>query len=274
MLENVVDALSLSLNVEDVLERLVTGLICGVLLAVFYRRSFRSTYVPGFVASLILLVVTTACVIMVIGDSLARAFGLAGAMSIIRFRTALKDTHDIMFVFIALTIGLAIGVGLYLIAFTGTLFIGMLAWVMKAVSSDREPGEFDLFDTLRPGRPRAAPPPPESIARLRFTYRPPPDPSEADGALADSPPGSAATLSEPPYQAVLDSFCSAVRLREIRTSGEESKKQDLSFRVVMDRADGPALMQALAAVPGVKDPEIAFRRPPKTPEPDDDSDDD
>jgi len=50
---------------------------------------------------------------MVIGNNLARAFGLVGAMSIIRFRTAIKETQDIIFIFFALAIGMASGVGLH-----------------------------------------------------------------------------------------------------------------------------------------------------------------
>jgi len=66
----------------------------------------------------------TAIVIMVIGNNLARAFGLVGAMSIIRFRTAVKDTQDIVFIFFALAIGMAAGDGYHRIAIFGTLFVG------------------------------------------------------------------------------------------------------------------------------------------------------
>jgi len=66
----------------------------------------------------------TTIVIMVIGNNLARAFGMVGAMSIIRFRTAVKDAADIMFIFFSLSIGLAAGVKLYSIAFIGTLLVG------------------------------------------------------------------------------------------------------------------------------------------------------
>jgi len=68
----------------------------------------------------------TALVIMVIGNNLARAFGLVGAMSIIRFRTAVKDTQDIVFIFFALAAGMAAGVGFRLVAFAGTIFIGAI----------------------------------------------------------------------------------------------------------------------------------------------------
>ena len=74
----------------------------------------------------------TALVIMVIGNNLARAFGLVGALSIIRFRTAIKDTQDIVFIFFALAVGMAAGVGLPLSAVVGTLFIGLGIFVSRA----------------------------------------------------------------------------------------------------------------------------------------------
>jgi uncharacterized membrane protein YhiD involved in acid resistance len=64
---------------------------------------------------------------MTIGNNLARAFGLVGAMSIIRFRTAVKDTQDIIFIFFSLAIGMTAGVGLHALAIVGTLFIGLVS---------------------------------------------------------------------------------------------------------------------------------------------------
>jgi len=68
---------------------------------------------------------------MVIGNNLARAFGLVGALSIIRFRTAIKDTMDIVYVFLALAIGMASGVGYHKLAVTGTILIGIILFVFS-----------------------------------------------------------------------------------------------------------------------------------------------
>jgi uncharacterized membrane protein YhiD involved in acid resistance len=73
----------------------------------------------------------TALVIMVIGNNLARAFGLVGAMSIIRFRTAVKDTQDIVFIFFSLAAGMAAGVGLKFLSLFGTLFIGTVLFTLS-----------------------------------------------------------------------------------------------------------------------------------------------
>jgi uncharacterized membrane protein YhiD involved in acid resistance len=79
----------------------------------------------------------TALVIMVIGNNLARAFGLVGAMSIIRFRTAVKDTQDIVFIFFSLAAGMAAGVGLKGLALLGTVFIGAVLLLMSRLNYAR-----------------------------------------------------------------------------------------------------------------------------------------
>ena len=76
-----------------------------------------------------------AVMVMVIGNNLARAFGLVGAMSIIRFRTAVKETQDIVFIFFGLCVGMAAGIGYYKIAFTGTIFIGIILFILAKFST-------------------------------------------------------------------------------------------------------------------------------------------
>jgi len=70
---------------------------------------------------------------MVIGSSLARAFALVGALSIIRFRTVVKDTKDISFVFAALAMGMAAGTSNYILAVLGAFFICGLAILLNAL---------------------------------------------------------------------------------------------------------------------------------------------
>ena len=114
-----------SIHLGTVLANLLAALLCGFLITLVYRRVYSGPgYSAKFVQAMVILSMITALVIMVIGNNLARAFGLVGAMSIIRFRTAVKDTQDIIFIFFALAAGMASGVGLRFIAFSGTLFIG------------------------------------------------------------------------------------------------------------------------------------------------------
>ncbi len=111
----------------DVLANLLVALICGLMMSIVYRLTYRGpSYSVTFVNSLVLLSIIAAIVIMVIGNNIARAFGLVGAMSIIRFRTAIRDTMDLVFIFLALALGMACGVGLNIVAVTGTLLAGLV----------------------------------------------------------------------------------------------------------------------------------------------------
>ncbi len=111
----------------DVLANMLISLLCGVVLSVIYRITYRGpSYSVTFVNSLILLNLIATIIIMVIGNNVARAFGLVGAMSIIRFRTAIRDTMDLVFIFLSLALGMACGVGLNAIALTGVLLAGLV----------------------------------------------------------------------------------------------------------------------------------------------------
>jgi uncharacterized membrane protein YhiD involved in acid resistance len=114
-----------SITATDVFANVFVAMICGFIIALLYKHTYKGlNYTASFTISIIMLTMITAIVIMVIGNNLARAFGMVGAMSIIRFRTAVKDASDIMFIFFALSIGLAAGVKLYSIAFLGTFMVG------------------------------------------------------------------------------------------------------------------------------------------------------
>ncbi len=121
-----------NITLKDVVGNVFVAMLCGVIIALIYRWTYKGlNYSSAFNISLVMLTMITAIVIMVIGNNLARAFGMVGAMSIIRFRTAVKDATDIMFIFFALSIGLAAGVKLYSVAVFGTLFVGGLFLIIN-----------------------------------------------------------------------------------------------------------------------------------------------
>jgi len=98
------------------------SLVLGAFIALVYAKTHRGvSYSQSFVHTLILLTLMTAVVMMVIGNNLARAFGLVGALSIIRFRTVVKDTKDTAYVFFALAVGMAVGTNAYLVALLATV---------------------------------------------------------------------------------------------------------------------------------------------------------
>lgn len=136
MLDDFRNILSVSISVGEVFENLLVAFICGLLISFFYRITYRG---PGmsysFLNSIIILSMITAVVIMVIGNNLARAFGLVGAMSIIRFRTAIKETQDIIFIFFSLAIGMASGVGLHALAFASSVIIGFILLILTKLNA-------------------------------------------------------------------------------------------------------------------------------------------
>jgi len=118
-------------TVLDVFTNLIVALVCGIIIALVYRFIYKGpSYSVTYVNSLVLLTLITSVVMLVIGNNLARAFGLVGAMSIIRFRTAVRDVQDIIFIFFALAIGMASGVGLHVIALTSTIVISLITIVL------------------------------------------------------------------------------------------------------------------------------------------------
>ena len=116
----------------QVLVRLIAALALGRLVAVVYDRT-RPPWerTPSFPATLVLLAVLIAMVTQVIGDNIARAFSLVGALSIVRFRTVVRDTEDTAFVIFAVVIGMAIGGNNLPVAVTGLVVVGVAAFWMN-----------------------------------------------------------------------------------------------------------------------------------------------
>lgn len=112
--------------------KILIAFLCGLFIAWLYRKTYRGPgYSVAYTNTLIVLAMTTAVMISVIGNNLARAFGLVGALSVIRFRHAVKNTQDIVYVFFALAVGMAAGVGFYTVAVVGTLLIGLIIWLLS-----------------------------------------------------------------------------------------------------------------------------------------------
>lgn len=127
MLENLQSINVFSPSVSEIIVNVLVSFICSFVVSLIYRFTYRGPgYSENFVNSIMFLSVITALVIMVIGNNLARAFGLVGALSIIRFRTAIKDTVDIVYIFLALALGMAGGVGYHKLAIIGTVIVGLI----------------------------------------------------------------------------------------------------------------------------------------------------
>jgi uncharacterized membrane protein YhiD involved in acid resistance len=116
----------------DIIINLLMALLCGFILSITYRVSYRGpSYSITYVNSLIMLALISAMVVLVIGNNVARAFGLVGALSIIRFRTAIRDTMDLVFIFLSLVVGMASGVGLSFVALLGTILSSLIIFMLQ-----------------------------------------------------------------------------------------------------------------------------------------------
>ena len=116
---------------QSIIVNLLFSLVAGVLIGIIYRKTHRGlSYSQSFVITLVLMCITVAAVMMVIGSNLARAFALVGALTIVRFRTVVKDTKDTAFIFFALTEGISSGTGNYMLTVFSTVFIGSVALVL------------------------------------------------------------------------------------------------------------------------------------------------
>jgi uncharacterized membrane protein YhiD involved in acid resistance len=207
------------LSVGDILANLLIAFTCGMFIAWLYRKTAVTPgYPPSFLSSIVLLTLITAMVIMIIGNSLARAFGLVGAMSIIRFRTAVKETLDIVFIFFALAAGLAAGAGAQAIALIATPLIGGVI-VLLTRSPLLTPQRKEYF--------------------LQFSY-------ESD------------TDEHPPYLEVLQRHCRRHRLVTASAGGGEGPMQLAFYVQLRDMRDSQVLLRALRSIPGVAQINIAY----------------
>lgn len=132
-------SLSSAVSAEQVLVRLTVALAYGACVALIYRASHgrHEADARTLITTLVLLSILIAMVTMVIGDSVARAFSLVGALSIVRFRTVVDDTRDTAFVIFAVIVGMAAGAGLLLVPLLGIPVVGVAAVVLGR--SEKQP---------------------------------------------------------------------------------------------------------------------------------------
>jgi len=115
-----------------VVVRLSGALVLGAVVALIYRGARGPAMASdSFTATLVLLSILIAMVTQVIGDNVARAFSLVGALSIVRFRTVVRDTQDTAYVIFAVAVGMAAGAGNHWVAIGGILVVGVAAFAMR-----------------------------------------------------------------------------------------------------------------------------------------------
>ncbi len=122
-------------SIEQIVLNIVLAFVLCLLVAWVYKLTHKGlSYSQSFIFTLIMLGVIASVVMMVIGNSIARAFGFLGAFSIIRFRTVVKDTKDTAFVFFVLAIGMAVGTQNYLLAVIATLLVLLMVYLLTRIN--------------------------------------------------------------------------------------------------------------------------------------------
>jgi uncharacterized membrane protein YhiD involved in acid resistance len=111
-------------TVLDMFWVLILSFILTSVLGFIYRYTHKGvSYSQSYVQTLVVMGTTIALIMLIVGSNIARAFALVGALSIVRFRNAMKETRDIGFIFMAMAIGMAVGTRFYMLAVFATMLM-------------------------------------------------------------------------------------------------------------------------------------------------------
>ena len=118
---------------------LAMSLLLGLGIFLVYRKCFIGVvYDHSFNISLVVMTILTAVIIVTISSNIMLSLGMVGALSIVRYRTAVKSPLDLMFLFWAITTGIAAGAGYYYIAWVAFLFVALVFAVLRGIRQRRE----------------------------------------------------------------------------------------------------------------------------------------
>lgn len=211
---------------ETTLIALLLAFVLGQAVAWVYAWSHAGlSYSRSFTQSLVLMTVVVSLVLFVIGNSIVTAFGLLGALALIRFRNVLRDTRDTVFVFIALVVGMAVGAQRFLTAIVGTAALLLVVLYLNATAFGTL-GRYDGYLTCR-------------VA------------TDGSGRLPGGPGSDLARL--------LYRFCRAVKLVSTRQGGE-AREAELVYQVgLRDRERGHELVDELRQIAGVQHASLVLR---------------
>lgn len=145
-----------AVGMDELGRRLLVAWLSGQAIGWFYGRFHGVlSYSQNFVQALVLLSMVVCVVLSVVGDSLARAFGLAAALALVRFRTPVKDARDTAFLFLAVAAGMAAGAGQALAAGLAVVAVGTAAsWLGWTGFGLRSRAEGMLRLRIPPGVPK------------------------------------------------------------------------------------------------------------------------
>ena len=136
-------------SVQATILSLLLAFVLGQVIAWAYAWTHSGlSYSRSYTQSLVLMTIVVSLVMLVIGDSIATAFGLLGALALIRFRNVLKDTRDTVFVFMSLVVGMSVGTQRYQLAIIGTVVLLLVVFYLNKTSFGTL-GRYDGYLTVR-----------------------------------------------------------------------------------------------------------------------------
>ena len=134
---NLILANSGTLTFEEIVMHILLSAIISIMIYISYWYTHTGTnYSKKFNVSLVTLTILTGTVMTVIGNNIALSFGMVGALSIVRFRTAIKDSRDTTYIFWAIIVGICCGVGDYTVASIGSLVVFVVLLLLGRVRND------------------------------------------------------------------------------------------------------------------------------------------
>lgn len=123
--------LTSSFSLLDVSLALLLSFLMTAFIGWVYMKTHKGTsYTQSYVVTLVMLGMIVSIIMLIVGSNIARAFSLVGALSIIRFRNAVKETRDVGFIFFAMAIGMAMGTKFYLLGIVATFAISLVVGIM------------------------------------------------------------------------------------------------------------------------------------------------
>lgn len=136
---NVIDNIT-NFSFIDMAIAMILAFIIGLFIYYIYKKTFSGVmYSSGFGVSLIAMAVVTTMIIIAISSNIILSLGMVGALSIVRFRSAVKEPMDIAYLFWAISAGIVTGAGLIPLAVFGSLFIGVILWVFSTRKPTDQP---------------------------------------------------------------------------------------------------------------------------------------
>lgn len=126
------------ITLNRVVISLLIAMFCGLLIFFFYKKFFKGVvYSHNFNILLVMMSMVTTLIIITISSNIVLSLGMVGALSIVRFRTAIKDPLDIGFLFWAVAVGITVGATLYSLAIISTILIGSIYGLMAKLKNKK-----------------------------------------------------------------------------------------------------------------------------------------